>query len=76
MILASQESEDFAFEGIADALALGAPGNAVDLRIFAKPEDPQKSPHGRGARPRLQTVEDAIERAKAAAARVRIRYSA
>src|SRR3569833_604159 len=37
VILADRESEKFSFDGIADALALGAPGNPVDLRIFAKP---------------------------------------
>src|SRR5213075_759945 len=38
VILASSESEDFAYEGISEALALGAPGRPVDLRIFAKPK--------------------------------------
>src|SRR6476661_10246946 len=37
VILASEDSENFHYEGISDALALGAPRNPVDLRIFAKP---------------------------------------
>jgi phosphoribosylglycinamide formyltransferase 2 len=37
VILANQESESFSYDGIADALAVGAPRNPVDLRIFAKP---------------------------------------
>lgn len=35
VILADRDSENFAFEGLADALA--TPGGAVDLRLFAKP---------------------------------------
>src|SRR6476619_790496 len=37
VILASEESSDFAYDGVAEALALGAPRMPVDLRIFAKP---------------------------------------
>src|SRR4051812_28527742 len=37
VILANAESETFSYEGIAQALTLGAPKNPVDLRIFAKP---------------------------------------
>src|SRR3569833_1009837 len=73
VILGDRQSDSFAFEGMADALALGAPGNPVDIRLFAKPETLVNRRMGialaRGA-----TVDDAIERAKAAAARVRIRY--
>ena len=35
VVLADRDSEDFAFEGAADALAIQ--GDAVDLRIFGKP---------------------------------------
>ena len=35
VVLADRDSEDFAFEGVADALAIQ--GDAVDLRIFGKP---------------------------------------
>src|SRR3982751_1951704 len=38
VILAEQESEGFSYDGIAAALALGAPGNPVNIRIFAKPK--------------------------------------
>jgi phosphoribosylglycinamide formyltransferase 2 len=74
VILAAQESDSFAYDGIADALALGSRGNPVDLRIFAKPKTLKNRRMGialaRGA-----TAEDATERAKAAAARVRITYN-
>ena len=75
VILAEQESESFAYDGMADALALGAPGNSVDLRIFAKPKTLSHRRMG-VALARGTTIEDAIERAKAAAARVKIRYPA
>jgi phosphoribosylglycinamide formyltransferase 2 len=74
VILASEESESIAYDGIADALALGAPGNPVDLRIFAKPKTLRNRRMG-VALARGDTIENAIERAKSAAARVRIRYS-
>jgi phosphoribosylglycinamide formyltransferase 2 len=37
VILADRESEDFGFEGVADALALGSEAGQVDIRIFGKP---------------------------------------
>jgi phosphoribosylglycinamide formyltransferase 2 len=74
VILAAQESEQFSFERVSDALALGAPGKPVDLRIFAKPRTLKNRRMG-VALARGQSIEDAIERAKSAAARVRIRYS-
>ena len=73
MILADRENESFTYEGIPDALALGAPGRAVDLRLFAKPKTLKNRRMGI-ALARAETVEDAVERAKSAAARVRIRY--
>lgn len=73
VILASEESDTVRYEGVADALALGAPGHPVDLRIFAKPMTLKNRRMG-VALARGDTIEDAIERAKAAAARVRIRY--
>src|SRR5690242_9407871 len=69
VILASQESDSFNYDGIADALALGAPGNAVDLRIFAKPKTLKNRRMG-VALARGATADDAVERAKRAAARV------
>jgi phosphoribosylglycinamide formyltransferase 2 len=73
VILASEESARFAYDGVAEALALGAPGNPVDLRIFAKPETHPGRRMGI-ALARSDTAELAVERARAAASRVRIRY--
>jgi len=73
VILADRESENFSFEGIADALALGAPRNPVDLRIFAKPSTLKNRRMG-VALARGESAEEAVERARAAAARVHIRY--
>ena len=74
VILSDQESESFAYEGIEEALALGAPGKPVDLRIFAKPKTLAHRRMG-VALARDDNVEDAVARAKAAAGRVHIRYS-
>src|SRR5438874_9870256 len=73
VILASKESDYFSYEGFAEALAVGAPRKPVDLRIFAKPKT---LPHRRMgvALARGETTDEAVERAKAAAARVHIRY--
>jgi phosphoribosylglycinamide formyltransferase 2 len=73
VILADRECDRFSFDGIAEALALGAPGNPVDLRLFAKPSTLKNRRMGI-ALARSATVEDAIARARSAAARVRIRY--
>jgi phosphoribosylglycinamide formyltransferase 2 len=74
VILADRESHDFSFAGVGDALALGEADRPVDLRIFAKPNTLKNRRMGvvlaRGA-----DVEDATERAKAAAALVRIDYA-
>ncbi len=71
VILADGESETFHYEGIAEALGLGAAHMPVDLRIFAKPKT---LPYRRMgvALARADTVEDAVARAVASAARVRI----
>jgi phosphoribosylglycinamide formyltransferase 2 len=73
VILASKESEDFTYEGIDEALRVGAPDRPVDLRIFAKPKTLKNRRMGialaRGA-----TTDEAVERAVAAASRVKIRY--
>lgn len=74
VIIATEESADFTFDGIADALAVGAPGSPVDLRIFAKPTTLKNRRMG-VALARSDSVDDAIDRAKAAAGRVRIRYA-
>jgi phosphoribosylglycinamide formyltransferase 2 len=73
VILGDRESERFAYEGVADALALGAPRSPVDLRLFAKPNTLKGRRMGI-ALARSETAEQAVERAKAAASRVRIRY--
>ncbi len=73
VILADRESDNFSVEGLAEALALGAPGRPVDLRIFSKPKTLKNRRMG-VALARGENAEEAIERAKAAAARVRIRY--
>jgi phosphoribosylglycinamide formyltransferase 2 len=73
VILATEESDDFVYDGIAEALALGAPRNPVDVRIFAKPKTLKNRRMG-VALARAQSADDAVARAKAAAARVKIRY--
>jgi phosphoribosylglycinamide formyltransferase 2 len=73
VILADRECDDFEFEGVADALAVGAPDKPVDVRIFAKPKTLERRRMG-VALARAATVEEAVERAKAAAAKVRIAY--
>jgi phosphoribosylglycinamide formyltransferase 2 len=74
VILADRESEAFSYDGVAEALAVGAPRRPVDLRIFTKPNTLKNRRMG-VALARDDTIEDAIERAKAAASRVRVRYA-
>jgi phosphoribosylglycinamide formyltransferase 2 len=73
VILATDESEDLAYDGIAEALALGSPRRPLDLRIFSKPNALRNRRMG-VTLARGETADDAIERAKAAASRVKIRY--
>jgi phosphoribosylglycinamide formyltransferase 2 len=73
VILASEESESFSFEGIEEALMIGAPGRPVDVRIFAKPKTLKNRRMG-VALARGETADEAVERAVAAASRVKIRY--
>jgi len=75
VILADRECEDFEFKGVSEALALGAPGYPVDVRIFAKPKTLKNRRMG-VALARGPSVEDALARAKSAAARVTIDYKA
>ena len=73
VILADRVSDDFTFDGIAEALSRGHPGAPVDLRIFAKP----KTLKNRGMGIALaggQDADDAVATAKAAASSVRIGY--
>jgi phosphoribosylglycinamide formyltransferase 2 len=73
VILATRESDDFGFEGVGEALALGEKDRPIDLRIFAKPRTLKNRRMG-VALARSATVDEAVDRAKAAAARVRIAY--
>jgi phosphoribosylglycinamide formyltransferase 2 len=71
VILADRDSDDFGFEGLADALALSP---QVDVRIFGKPVT---RPYRRMgvALARAADAPAAVELAKQAAAAVRIVYS-
>jgi phosphoribosylglycinamide formyltransferase 2 len=73
VILADRESHSFFFDGVIDALATGEPGKPVDLRLFAKPNTLKNRRMG-VALARGSDVDEAIARAKAAAAKVRIVY--
>jgi phosphoribosylglycinamide formyltransferase 2 len=73
VILGSEESDKLGYEGVSEALALGSPRKPVDVRIFAKPKSLKNRRMG-VALARDESAEDAVERAKAAAARVQIRY--
>ncbi|MBA3670135.1 MAG: formate-dependent phosphoribosylglycinamide formyltransferase [Sphingomonas sp.] len=73
VVLATQDSAKFSFDGISKALAQGAPQRPVDLRLFAKPATLKNRRMG-VALARDDTVENAVARAKSAAARVVIRY--
>lgn len=71
VILASRDSADFSYEGVADALA--TPGGDVDMRLFGKPTT---RPYRRMGVTlvRAETANDARAIAKAAADKVRIAY--
>jgi phosphoribosylglycinamide formyltransferase 2 len=73
VILAREESDAISYSGIEDALATGAPKRPVDLRIFAKPKALKNRRMGI-ALARAETAEEAVDRAKAAASRVKIHY--
>jgi phosphoribosylglycinamide formyltransferase 2 len=73
VILADRESDDFTYEGVPEALALGAPRSPVDIRIFAKPNTLKNRRMGI-ALARGENADEAVARAKAAASRVQIRY--
>lgn len=72
VVLAGEESATVSYEGMADALALGAPKMPVDLRIFAKP-NALKNRRMAVALARADSIDDAVARAVAAAARLKIR---
>jgi phosphoribosylglycinamide formyltransferase 2 len=73
VILATEESDSFGYEGVAEALSVGSPAKPVDLRLFAKPKTLKNRRMG-VALARGEDSKDAVARATAAAARVRIRY--
>ena len=73
VILASEESDHFRFEGVAEALALGGPGKPVDVRLFAKPNTLKNRRMG-VALARAGSVDEAVETAIDASAKVEIRY--
>jgi phosphoribosylglycinamide formyltransferase 2 len=73
VILANQESEQFSFGGVDDALALGRAGSPVDLRLFGKPKTLANRRMG-VALAGSQTIEAAIELATGAASSVSISY--
>ncbi|MEO6433120.1 MAG: phosphoribosylglycinamide formyltransferase 2, partial [Sphingomicrobium sp.] len=62
------------FEGVAEALALSAPGSPVDVRLFAKPATLKNRRMG-VALARDTTTDEAVARAKSAAARISINYT-
>ena len=73
VILADRESAAIVFEGLGEALALGATGAPIDVRLFGKPTTLPNRRMGI-ALARAATVEQAVARAVEAASRIRIRY--
>jgi phosphoribosylglycinamide formyltransferase 2 len=73
VVLADRESDSFTYDGVGEALALGAPRSPVDLRIFAKPRTFPNRRMG-VALARAADTDEAVARAKSAAARVKLRY--
>jgi len=74
VILADRHAEDFGFEGVADALA-PMPGIETDVRLFSKPVTrPNRRMGVALALARDGTAEQARAAAKAAAAKISIRY--
>ena len=73
VILADRESHDFAFQGVAAALAEGAAGAPVEVRLFAKPNTLKNRRMG-VALARGTNVDIAKARAIAAATHVTIDY--
>ena len=74
VILADRECNDFGFEGLGDALALGNADAPVDVRIFGKPNTLKNRRMG-VALARGATVAAAVALAVEAAGRIAIRYS-
>ncbi len=73
VILADRESDDFAFDGVGEALSLGRPAAPVDLRLFGKPKTLKNRRMG-VALAGADSIDAALRTAIAAAKAVRIRY--
>jgi phosphoribosylglycinamide formyltransferase 2 len=73
VILADREAERFTVEGLSDALALGSADADVEVRIFGKPATRKHRRMG-VALASGGTVDEARERARQAAAQVKIEY--
>ena len=73
VILATEESDRFRIEGVAEALAVGRPRAPVDLRLFGKPTTLKNRRMG-VALARGETAEQAVETAVSAASKIRIIY--
>ena len=74
VILACQESEEFRFEGLDEALAFGKPDAPVDIRTFGKPNTLKNRRMG-VALARGKSVEQAVDIAVRAAGCITINYS-
>ena len=74
VILADREADDFRYEGVDEALALGSAAADVDVRIFGKPATRINRRMG-AALASAADVNEARRLAREAAARVRILYS-
>jgi phosphoribosylglycinamide formyltransferase 2 len=76
VVLADRDAEDFAIEGLADALAKGGPDTYVDARVFGKPTT---RPYRRMAVALARMAEGNTDAARAlaveAAAAIRISYT-
>jgi phosphoribosylglycinamide formyltransferase 2 len=73
VILADREAERFTIEGLREALAMGSAHADVEVRIFGKPTTRKHRRMG-VALASGSTVEEARDRARQAAARIRIKY--
>ena len=71
VILASRDSQLFGYQGVSEAVSLGSAGRPVDVRLFGKPRTLPGRRMG-VALARHDSVEQAVDLAKAAAAKVRI----
>ena len=73
VILAEREAEQFSIQGLREALALGAADGGVEVRLFGKPTTRKHRRMG-VALAAGRSVDEARERAREAAARIRITY--